>query len=51
MDIQAGLAGVDTDVDLILDCAVHGLVFLCLAIRARGPHDYSSYALKSFIAL
>lgn len=36
MNIQASLAGVDTDVDLIVDCVIHRLVFVCLAILARG---------------
>ena len=42
IDIEHGQTGIDTDIDFILVWSVHELRFLCLAIRARGPYDYSS---------
>ena len=41
MNIELSGAGVGIDIDLLV---VHKLSYLCFAIRARGPHDYSSYA-------
>ena len=51
IDTQASLAGVDTVIDLVLVCAVHGLRSLYLAIRARGTRGFPSNALKSFVTL
>ena len=42
--IELCLTGIDTDIDLGAFWCIHGLSYLRLAIRARGPHDYSSYA-------
>jgi hypothetical protein len=42
MDIENGLTGIDTNIDFTFVLIVHELRFLRLAIRARGPYDYSS---------
>jgi len=42
MDVENGLSSIDTDIDFTFVLDVHELRFLRLAIRARGPYDYSS---------
>ena len=43
-NIQLRLTSVDADTDFVDVDSIHRVSYLCLAIRARGPHDYSSYA-------
>jgi hypothetical protein len=42
MDIENVLTGINADIDFALVFCIHELRFLRLAIRARGPYDYSS---------